>query len=131
MRCNLEVLLESPQILIQEMTARYTVFTRDHIEAEIFKRVAGDDKLFEILKERIQFLDLTNSEGSQRAMSKHLAEAWLKDKDLFQTQTMVQNYEPHRPFMRLLGLGRETLERALQVCVLRRCCPKKKRFSKS
>jgi hypothetical protein len=47
---NLEVLLEKPEFLLQEMAARYTVFSRQALEAEILKKATRDERLVEMLR---------------------------------------------------------------------------------
>lgn len=54
---NIEIMCESPEALIHEVSQKRTVFTRKHIETEIIRRVGGDTHLFAILKARVEGLE--------------------------------------------------------------------------
>lgn len=53
---NIEILCDRPEILIHEVSLKRTVFTRQHVEEEIIRRVGGDEKLFTILKAKVEGL---------------------------------------------------------------------------
>lgn len=51
---NIEILCENPAAIIQEVALKRTTFTCKHIEDEIIRRVGGDEKLFVLLKARLE-----------------------------------------------------------------------------
>ncbi|HUX79178.1 MAG TPA: MobA/MobL family protein [Alphaproteobacteria bacterium] len=55
---NIEILCKNPGTLIQEVTLKRTVFTRQHLEEEIIRRVGGDEKLFTLLKAKVEGLEI-------------------------------------------------------------------------
>ncbi len=55
---NIKILCENPATLIQEVASKRTTFTRKHIEDEIIRRVGGDEKLFALLKAKVEGLEL-------------------------------------------------------------------------
>lgn len=55
---NIEILCKNPEALIQEIALKRTTFTRRHLEEEIIRRVGGDEKLFSLLKARVEELDI-------------------------------------------------------------------------
>ena len=55
---NIEILCERPETLIQEVALKRTVFTRRHIEEEIIRRVGGDEKLFSLLKAKVEGISI-------------------------------------------------------------------------
>ncbi|HUX78159.1 MAG TPA: AAA family ATPase, partial [Alphaproteobacteria bacterium] len=55
---NIEILCQNPAALIQEVALKRTTFTRRHIEEEIIRRVGGDEKLFCLLKAKVEDIDL-------------------------------------------------------------------------
>ncbi len=67
---NIHILCERPEVIIHEVALKRTTFTRKHIEDEIIRRVGGDERLFTILRAKVeglevpseQILKLTNSD---------------------------------------------------------------------
>ncbi len=55
---NIEVLCKNPSVLIQDLVLKRTVFTHKHLEDEILRRVGGDEKLFSILKSKVEGLEI-------------------------------------------------------------------------
>lgn len=55
---NIEILCNNPATLIQELSQKRTVFTRTHLEDEILRRVGGDEKLFALLKARVEGFEI-------------------------------------------------------------------------
>lgn len=55
---NIEILCKNPAILVQEVALKRTVFTQKHLEEEIMRRVGGDDKLFSLLKAKVEGYEL-------------------------------------------------------------------------
>jgi ATP-dependent exoDNAse (exonuclease V) alpha subunit len=55
---NIEILCHNPAVLIQDLTLKRTIFTRRHIEEEVLRRVGGDEKLFTIIKAKVDGLEL-------------------------------------------------------------------------
>ncbi len=55
---NIKILCENPAAVIQEVASKRTTFTRKHIEDEIIRRVGGDEKLFAVLKAKVDDLEL-------------------------------------------------------------------------
>ncbi len=51
---NIEILCKNPAVLVQEVALKRTVFTQKHLEEEIMRRVGGDDKLFSLLKAKVE-----------------------------------------------------------------------------
>jgi ATP-dependent exoDNAse (exonuclease V) alpha subunit len=50
---NIEILFEHPEEIIKVVASQKAVFTQVDLYREIFKRVGGDDKLYEILKAKV------------------------------------------------------------------------------
>jgi len=55
---NIEILCNNPATLIQELAQKRTVFTRRHLEDEILRRVGGDEKLFALLKAKVEGFEI-------------------------------------------------------------------------
>ncbi|MBP9692716.1 MAG: MobA/MobL family protein, partial [Alphaproteobacteria bacterium] len=55
---NIEILCKNPAALVQEVALKRTVFTQKHLEEEIMRRVGGDDKLFALLKAKVEGYEL-------------------------------------------------------------------------
>jgi len=55
---NIEILCENPAALIQEVSLKRTTFTRKHIEDEIIRRVGGDERLFSLLKSKVEDIEI-------------------------------------------------------------------------
>jgi ATP-dependent exoDNAse (exonuclease V) alpha subunit len=55
---NIEIMCQHPEALIHEVALKRTTFTRKHIEDEIIRRVGGDEKLFAVLKARVDGLEI-------------------------------------------------------------------------
>jgi ATP-dependent exoDNAse (exonuclease V) alpha subunit len=55
---NIEILCNNPETLIQELAQKRTVFTRAHLEDEILRRVGGDEKLFSLLKAKVENFEI-------------------------------------------------------------------------
>ncbi len=55
---NIEILCKNPAVLVQEVALKRTVFTQKHLEEEIMRRVGGDDKLFSLLKAKVEGYEL-------------------------------------------------------------------------
>jgi len=55
---NIEILCNKPEDLVQEVALKRTIFTRKHLEEEIIRRVGGDEKLFSILKAKVDGLEI-------------------------------------------------------------------------
>lgn len=55
---NIEILYKNPESLIHEVALKRTVFTRTHLEEEIIRRVGGDEKLFSLLKAKVDGLEI-------------------------------------------------------------------------
>lgn len=55
---NIEILCNNPATLIQELSQKRTVFTRVHLEDEILRRVGGDEKLFVLLKSKVEGFEI-------------------------------------------------------------------------
>jgi ATP-dependent exoDNAse (exonuclease V) alpha subunit len=75
---NIEILCENPAILIQEVALKRTTFTRQHIEEEIIRRVGGDEKLFCLLKAKVEDIDI-HSELVLKGANKNIV---LEGRDL-------------------------------------------------
>lgn len=58
-RKNIQILLEKPEALIQEVSSKRVTFTKRHIEDEIIRRVGGDETLFSMLKSKIDGVEKT------------------------------------------------------------------------
>ena len=56
-RRNVEMMLEKPEAIIHEVAHTRTTFTARHIEDEIMRRVSGDEKLFALLKDKLQGIE--------------------------------------------------------------------------
>ena len=55
---NIQIMCERPEALIHEVALKRTTFTRKHIEDEIIRRVGGDERLFAILKAKVEGLEI-------------------------------------------------------------------------
>lgn len=55
---NIKILCKNPAVLVQEVALKRTVFTQKHLEEEILRRVGGDDKLFSLLKAKMEGYEL-------------------------------------------------------------------------
>lgn len=55
---NIEIMCEHPEALIHAVALKRTTFTRKHIEDEIIRRVGGDEKLFALLKARVNGIEI-------------------------------------------------------------------------
>lgn len=55
---NMEILCKNPAAVIQEIAFKRTTFTRQHVEEEIMRRVGGDEKLFSLLKAKVEGYEL-------------------------------------------------------------------------
>lgn len=55
---NIEILCNNPATLIQELAQKRTVFTRAHLQDEILRRVGGDEKLFALLKAKVEGFEI-------------------------------------------------------------------------
>ena len=55
---NIEILCKNPAVLVQEVALKRTIFTQKHLEEEIMRRVGGDDKLFSLLKAKVEGYEL-------------------------------------------------------------------------
>jgi len=52
---NIEILLNNPEEIIKVVASQKAVFTQVDLAKEIFKRVAGDEKLYSVLKAKIDW----------------------------------------------------------------------------
>lgn len=57
---NIEILCKNPGALIHEVSLKRTVFTRQHLEEEIIRRVGGDEKLFALLQAKVEGVEVPN-----------------------------------------------------------------------
>ncbi len=55
---NIQIMCERPEALIHEVALKRTTFTRKHIEDEIIRRVGGDERLFAILRAKVEGLEV-------------------------------------------------------------------------
>lgn len=55
---NIQILCERPEAIIHEVALKRTTFTRKHIEDEIIRRVGGDERLFAILRAKVEGLEI-------------------------------------------------------------------------
>ncbi|MDI9634198.1 MobA/MobL family protein [Geitlerinema splendidum] len=55
---NIEILCKNPGALIHEVSLKRTVFTRQHLEEEILRRVGGDEKLFALLQMKVESVEI-------------------------------------------------------------------------
>ena len=55
---NIEILCKNPETLIHEVALKRTVFTRTHLEEEIIRRVGGDEKLFCLLRAKVDGFEI-------------------------------------------------------------------------
>ncbi|MBX9621542.1 MAG: MobA/MobL family protein [Alphaproteobacteria bacterium] len=55
---NIEILCKNPGALIHEVSLKRTVFTRQHLEEEILRRVGGDEKLFALLQVKVEGVEI-------------------------------------------------------------------------
>ena len=55
---NIEILCKDPAALVHEVSLKLTIFTRKHLEEEVLRRVGGDDKLFALLKAKVDGLEI-------------------------------------------------------------------------
>ena len=55
---NIEIFLKHPEELIKVVASQKAVFTQVDLAKEIFKRVAGDEKLYAVLKAKVDGIDL-------------------------------------------------------------------------
>jgi ATP-dependent exoDNAse (exonuclease V) alpha subunit len=55
---NVEILCKNPGALIHEVALKRTIFTRKHLEEEIIRRVGGDEKLFTLLKFKVDGIEI-------------------------------------------------------------------------
>ncbi len=55
---NIEILLSHPEEIIKVVASQKAVFTQVDLAKEIFKRVAGDEKLYAVLKAKVDGIDL-------------------------------------------------------------------------
>jgi ATP-dependent exoDNAse (exonuclease V) alpha subunit len=57
---NIEIMCERPEALIHEVALKRTTFTVKHIEDEIIRRVGGDERLYGILKAKVEGLEISS-----------------------------------------------------------------------
>jgi len=55
---NLEILLKHPEEIIKVVASQKAVFTQVDLAKEIFKRVGGDDKLYAVLKAKVDGIEI-------------------------------------------------------------------------
>ena len=55
---NIEILLEHPEEIIKVVASQKAVFTQVDLAKEIFKRVGGDEKLYTVLKAKVDGLEI-------------------------------------------------------------------------
>jgi ATP-dependent exoDNAse (exonuclease V) alpha subunit/phage/plasmid primase-like uncharacterized protein len=55
---NIEIMCERPEAIIHDLALKRTTFTRKHIEEEIIRRVGGDERLYIILKAKVDELEI-------------------------------------------------------------------------
>ncbi|MCA6489697.1 MAG: AAA family ATPase, partial [Chitinophagaceae bacterium] len=55
---NVQILLHKPEELIKIVAGRKSMFTRSDVYAELFKRVAGDERLFAAIHTKLEGMDL-------------------------------------------------------------------------
>jgi ATP-dependent exoDNAse (exonuclease V) alpha subunit len=55
---NIEILCKNPEALIQEIALKRTTFTKRHVEEEIIRRVGGDERLFALLKAKVEDVNI-------------------------------------------------------------------------
>ncbi|MBS0186008.1 MAG: MobA/MobL family protein [Proteobacteria bacterium] len=85
---NIQLLCDHPEVLIHEISQKRITFTHTHIEEEIIRRVGGDEKLFAILKARIEGIGNSND----YAPNENFAEN-LKDIAAKLTDSILKNSE--------------------------------------
>lgn len=91
---NVEIIVERPEAIIHEVALKRTTFTAKHIEEEIIRHVGGDEKLFALLKSKVEGLEInpdlilsaSNSDtvydaNSMRIVAKNFAEHVLQKPD--------------------------------------------------
>lgn len=86
---NIHVLCDHPEALIRDVSQKRTVFTRQHLEDEIIRRVGGDETLFSIVRDKVMGLEnpgshapAQNFRGDVKGVSEALAEKLLQNKDV-------------------------------------------------
>lgn len=55
---NIEIMCERPEAIIHDLALKRTTFTRKHIEEEIIRRVGGDERLYMILKAKVDEFEI-------------------------------------------------------------------------
>lgn len=55
---NIEIMCERPEAIIHDLALKRTTFTRKHIEEEIIRRVGGDERLYIILKAKVDEIEI-------------------------------------------------------------------------
>ena len=55
---NIEIICDSPEVLIHEVSSKRTTFTAKHLDEEIMRRVGGDTHLLSVLKARVEGVDI-------------------------------------------------------------------------
>lgn len=71
---NIEILCNNPGTLIQELAQKRTVFTRQHLEDEILRRVGGDEKLFALLKAKVEGFEVPSEMILSQANDNYMGE---------------------------------------------------------
>ncbi|MBA3814377.1 MAG: MobA/MobL family protein [Alphaproteobacteria bacterium] len=72
---NIEILCNNPATLIQELAQKRTVFTRQHLEDEIIRRVGGDEKLFCLLNAKVEGFEIPSEMILSRANDNFMGES--------------------------------------------------------
>jgi ATP-dependent exoDNAse (exonuclease V) alpha subunit/phage/plasmid primase-like uncharacterized protein len=76
---NIEIMCERPEALIHEVALKRTTFTRKHIEDEIIRRVGGDERLYGILKAKVEGLEVASEHILKLTNSDIVYEGYASD----------------------------------------------------
>jgi ATP-dependent exoDNAse (exonuclease V) alpha subunit len=76
---NIQIMCERPETLIHEVALKRTTFTRKHIEDEIIRRVGGDERLYGILKAKVEGLEVQSEHILKLTSSDIVYEGYSSD----------------------------------------------------
>ncbi len=76
---NIQIMCERPEALIHEVALKRTTFTRKHIEDEIIRRVGGDERLYGILKAKVEGLEVQSEHILKLTSSDIVYEGYASD----------------------------------------------------
>ena len=81
---NLQIIIDRPEALIQEVAFKRLSFTKEHVMQELIKRVGGDDKLFSMLKSSFDGMDIDRvyDPSDMHDLAEKVSEKLLQDKSV-------------------------------------------------